>query len=73
MNDEQFDQPTCHRCGVRVYSGEDLCPTHEEEKGEGLDPLCANCAYETSEVDEVTGFCDTCLRAYEIGKEEGKK
>ncbi len=37
------------------------------------DPLCANCGYETSEVDEVTGFCDTCHRAYLIGKEEGKR
>jgi hypothetical protein len=33
------------------------------------DTTCANCAYE---VDEVTsrGFCDTCARAYEIGKLE---
>ena len=32
------------------------------------DPTCANCAYE---VDEVTshGFCDTCQRAYDLGRE----
>lgn len=32
------------------------------------DLTCANCAYE---VDEVTshGFCDTCQRAYDLGRE----
>jgi hypothetical protein len=32
------------------------------------DPTCANCAYE---VDEVTsrGFCDTCQRAFDLGRE----
>lgn len=30
--------------------------------------LCANCAYETEAVNQETGFCDTCQRAYEIGR-----
>lgn len=34
------------------------------------DPLCANCAYEVNEANEATGFCDTCQRAYEIGRED---
>lgn len=29
---------------------------------------CANCEYEIDEVNDVTKFCDTCQRAYEIGK-----
>lgn len=33
------------------------------------DLLCANCAYEADEVHEVTGFCQTCQRAYEIGRD----
>ena len=32
------------------------------------DPLCANCGYEIDAVNEQTKFCDTCQRAYEIGK-----
>lgn len=32
------------------------------------DPLCANCAYECDEVNKVTGYCQTCQRAYEIGR-----
>jgi hypothetical protein len=33
------------------------------------DLLCANCAYEIDEANEITGFCQTCQRAYEIGRE----
>ena len=32
------------------------------------EPLCANCGYEIDEVDSVTGFCQTCQKAYEKGR-----
>lgn len=32
------------------------------------DVLCANCAYEVDEANKDTGFCQTCQRAYEIGR-----
>ena len=33
------------------------------------DLKCNNCGYETDEVNKDTLFCQTCQRAYEIGKE----
>lgn len=30
---------------------------------------CDNCGYEIDEVNEVTGYCDTCQRAYERGRD----
>ena len=33
------------------------------------DLRCANCGYEIDEVDSKTGFCQTCQRAYEIGRD----
>ena len=38
-----------------------------------IDPICANCTYETSEVSEDTGFCQTCDRAYSIGYREAER
>ena len=36
------------------------------------DPICANCAYEVSEVNEI-GYCQTCEQAYEAGRESVSK
>lgn len=35
-----------------------------------IDPLCANCAYESAEVSD-RGLCDNCDRAYQLGYEAG--
>ena len=32
------------------------------------DPRCANCTYETDEVNEI-GYCQTCEQAYDSGFE----
>jgi hypothetical protein len=37
------------------------------------DVLCANCAYESEEVSEGTGYCQTCQRAFRIGYRVGKE
>jgi hypothetical protein len=32
MKSEQFDQPMCYRCGVKVYLGEDFCLIHQRRE-----------------------------------------
>ena len=32
---------------------------------------CNNCSYEVSEVNQDTGFCQTCQKAYDLGYADG--
>jgi hypothetical protein len=35
------------------------------------DPVCANCTYEASELNE-RNLCETCERAYQLGRGENE-